>query len=100
MLMAMDSNDRYLIDVRTQHEFDEHRIAGAKNIDFRAADFQERMKLLDKNKPVFVYCLRSVRSHAVMEILRDLGFKNVIELQGGMIAWLKADKPIQSTSFH
>jgi rhodanese-related sulfurtransferase len=96
MLMAVDSNDRQLIDIRTRHEFEEHRIADAINIDIRTAGFREKIELLDKNKPVFIYCLRSVRTQQAMQIFQELGFENVIELKGGMIAWLLADKPIQS----
>jgi rhodanese-related sulfurtransferase len=98
MLMAVDSNDRQLIDIRTRHEFEEHRIEGAINIDIRfMASFREKLEHFDRRKPVFVYCLRSVRTEVLDEIFFDLGFENVIELEGGMIAWFKAHKPIYSS---
>jgi rhodanese-related sulfurtransferase len=97
--MAIASADRQLVDIRTRHEYEEHRIYGAINIDIRAYGFREKIEKLDRSKPIFLYCLRSVRTQMAMEIFQELGFENVYELEGGMIAWLLAGKPVFSTSY-
>jgi rhodanese-related sulfurtransferase len=93
-LLAVDTNDRQLVDIRTRFEFDEHRIPGAINIDIKAAGFREKIDLLDKDKPIFIYCLRSIRTVVAIEILQELGFKEIYELDGGLIAWHIDNMPI------
>jgi len=83
-----------LIDVRTPQEFEKYRIKSAKNIDFKSPDFKKEIEKLDKTKPVLIYCLSGVRSKAAAEICKELGFKTVYDLGGGINAWSKAGNPI------
>ena len=83
-----------LIDVRTPQEFENHRIIGAKNINFRSPEFRKEIEKLNKNKPVLIYCRAGVRSKSALEIFREAGFKKVYELDEGINAWVKAGKPI------
>ena len=80
-----------LIDVRTPKEYAEGHIAGAENIDVRAADFAERIKNV-KGK-VAVYCRSGKRSLMAAEQLSAKGC-TVYNLDGGIIAWQKAGKPV------
>jgi rhodanese-related sulfurtransferase len=84
-----------LIDVRTPQEFRENRIANAQNMDYRNANFRHQIEQLDKNKPVLIYCQRGVRSRSALEIFKEAGFKTVYDLEGGIVAWLQAGKPIE-----
>lgn len=84
-----------LIDVRTPREFEKYRIANAKNMDFNKPEFDEEMEKLDKNKPVLIYCLSGVRSKSAAERFREAGFKTVYNLDGGINAWSKAEKPME-----
>jgi thiol-disulfide isomerase/thioredoxin len=60
--------------------------------------FEERIKYLDKNKPVYTYCLVGGRSAAAAARLREEGFKEVYNLQGGITAWKKAELPVEGRS--
>jgi len=51
-----------VIDVRTPGEFDLAHIEGAKNIDFKGADFEQELAKLDKKQPVLVHCAAGGRS--------------------------------------
>jgi rhodanese-related sulfurtransferase len=53
------------------------------NINFYDADFREQVAKLDRNIPVYVYCRSGGRSQKAMEVLKELGFSVVYELQGG-----------------
>ena len=82
-----------LLDVRTAKEFDEGHISGASLLDVKSSDFISRAKnLLDPSQPVAVYCRSGKRSAMAAEKLADAGFK-VINLKGGILAWLDAKKP-------
>lgn len=76
-----------VIDVRTPEEFAEGHIDGAQNIDFQAKDFLEQFSRIDKDRPVYIYCRSGKRSAKAAEQLSELGFPNIIDLQGGFLAW-------------
>ena len=76
-----------LIDVRTPGEFAGGHLPKATNIDWNGTDFDARVAVLEKSKPVFVYCLSGARSAAAAAQMRSNGFKEVYEMQGGMLRW-------------
>lgn len=75
-----------LVDVRTPGEFTRGNIEGAKNINI-AGNFSEEIQKLDKNKPVYVYCAVGGRSARAMQMMKQMGFKEVYNLMGGYNAW-------------
>ncbi|NMR36087.1 redoxin domain-containing protein [Chryseobacterium aquaticum] len=87
------TKDAQLIDVRTPGEFQNGHLKNAMNIDWKADDFADKAATLDKDKPVFVYCMSGPRSSAAAEKLQEMGFKNVYEMQGGMMKWRNANLP-------
>ena len=84
-----------LLDVRTAGEYQTGYIAGTMlNIDYRSADFADKISKLDKQKTYFVYCRSGKRSASAIEIMKQQGFKHLYDLEGGIVAWEKAGKPI------
>lgn len=83
-----------LIDVRTAEEFAEGHLSGAKNYDWNGEHFEHQVMGLDKSKPVFVYCLKGGRSASAASKLRDMGFSEVYELEGGTAKWQAAKLPL------
>ncbi|OAB81698.1 hypothetical protein ULVI_00805 [Cochleicola gelatinilyticus] len=81
------SEDAQLIDVRTSQEFTVSHLKDAQNICVTNDDFEEKVKNLDKNKPVYLYCKKGGRSAKAAEILADMGFKEIYDLQGGITNW-------------
>jgi thioredoxin len=84
-----------LIDVRTPAEFGEGHLPKARNVDVQGADFARQIATLDKSKPVFVYCLSGGRSGRAAAQLRELGYTNVYDLEGGYLKWSARMKPIE-----
>jgi rhodanese-related sulfurtransferase len=85
-----------LLDARTQEEWDEGHLKGAKRVDFTAEGFVEKAKAaLDPKKPVLVYCRSGGRSAKAVKALREAGFTTVHDMDGGIIAWEKAGKPVE-----
>jgi rhodanese-related sulfurtransferase len=85
--------DVQLVDVRTPEEFSEGHIENAVNIDFNADDFDAKVADLDKEKPVMVYCKAGGRSAKAATRLKELGFKNITDLEGGISNWNSQNKP-------
>jgi rhodanese-related sulfurtransferase len=84
-----------LLDVRRPDEFRREKIAGAQNLDFHAPDFREKLSALDREKTYFLYCRSGNRSAKTLPILRELGFKRVLHLTKGIIAWKDAGFPVE-----
>jgi thioredoxin len=93
------TNNAQLIDVRTAGEYSGGHIDNSKNIDWNGNDFETQVASLDKTKPVLVYCLSGGRSKRAAAKLNELGFKEVIELNGGYLAWEKANPKTNAVWF-
>jgi len=78
-----------LLDVRTPEEFTSGHLKGAENYDFYNENFEDEIDGLDKKKKYLVYCKAGDRSRQAMFLMRDLGFEEVYNLEGGIIAWNK-----------
>ena len=80
--------DSKIIDVRTPQEFQEFRIPDSENVDFYdPQNFIKKINLLDKEASYFLYCKSGVRSYNSCSIMKDMGFKNVYNLVGGITEW-------------
>ena len=90
----MSQPDVQLIDVRTPEEFSEGHLENAINIDVTADDFDAKVATLDKEKPVMVYCKLGGRSSKAATRLKELGFKNITDLEGGIMNWKSENKKI------
>jgi rhodanese-related sulfurtransferase len=82
-----------LLDVRTPKEFGEERIQGAVLIDFRSPSFRGEIAKLDREKTYLVYCRTGNRSEGAVKVMRELGFRNVMHLSGGITKWNEAGFP-------
>ncbi len=78
-----------ILDVRTKDEFEGHgepdfgTLKNSVNIPISEIE-KGGFKGLDKNKTILVYCSHSHRSSRVSYLLTQNGFKNVVNLSGGM----------------
>ena len=89
-----DNSDFLILDVRTAQEFRQGYIEGAVLLDYYASDFRERFAQLDRDATILTYCRSGNRSSHVLKMADDLGFKNVYDLRGGILAWTEAGLPL------
>jgi rhodanese-related sulfurtransferase len=84
----------FVLDVREADEFKAGHIEGAVNIPIRTV-MQNVAKLpKDKATPVAVVCKSGVRAAYGTMTLKLLGYTNVKDIAGGMLAWEKDALPI------
>lgn len=84
-----------LVDVRTPKEFEQASITKSQNIDFNGNSFEEELSMLEKEKPLFIYCKSGGRSAKAVEKAKEMGFERIIELDGGMDAWKESKAETQ-----
>lgn len=78
--------DLQVIDVREVHEYELVNI-GATLIPLNTV--VENAAKIRKDKPVVVHCKGGVRSARAIESLQQLGYNNLINLKGGIVAYAK-----------
>jgi rhodanese-related sulfurtransferase len=83
-----------VLDVRTPEEFAEGHLADAQLLDFQSPTFAADVAELDRDLPIFVYCRSGNRSAQAVATMVDLGFTNLSELDGGVVAWQAAGSPL------
>lgn len=83
-----------LLDVRTPEEYAEGHLEGCTLIDFNSPGFQAEIAKLDRNQPVYLYCRSGGRSGRAADMMTDMGFKEVYNLEGGIMAWQREGKAV------
>lgn len=78
------------IDVREVDEFEDGHVEGMKNMPL--SSFTETYSELPKDKEIVIMCRSGNRSMQAAEYLVQQGYKNVINVSGGMLAW---DGPVK-----
>ncbi len=89
------NNFAVIIDVRSNREWDNQRIPGAIHIPL--SDLKGRMDELKsyEGKQLIMQCAVGGRSSKAVEILQQAGFSNVSNMNGGLVAWQKANLPVE-----
>lgn len=88
----LDTNDRpVLLDVRQDWEMQLCRLDNSVHIPIE--EIEMRTDELSPDDEIVVYCHQGVRSAAVAEYLRQLGFRDVKNLAGGLDRWARTIDP-------
>jgi len=83
-----------LLDVRTTGEFASGHIEGAGQLNYYALDFKQKILLLPKDQPIYLYCNTGYRSKRAAEILAENGYKQVYNLEQGIMDWNLNNLPV------
>ena len=89
-----------VLDTRNRFEYLLGTFENAKSLDLDSfSDFKEKViesKRLDKKQDIAIFCTGGIRCEKASVILKNLGFKNVFQLKGGIINYLNHNKNIDS----
>lgn len=80
-----DEQPPFVLDVRNRQEVDICRLDTSEVIPL--AELQDRMDELPQDREIVVHCRSGQRSRMAQQILLEHGFKDVKNLEGGIIAW-------------
>jgi len=78
-----------VLDVRTPMEYEQGHIPGARNIDISGAEFMDTISGLDREQPYALYCRSGSRSGMAVQLMQQMGFKEVGHLETGLLNWNK-----------
>ncbi len=89
----MNNPDVVIFDVREQWEYDAGHIPNVKLIPL--GTLPARVNEIPKDKFVVMTCRSGNRSGQATKFLRDQGFDNVHNMDGGIAAWQNAGLPVE-----
>ena len=90
-----DEGGYIFLDVRTAKEFKMGHIPGAVHIERGLLEFKINNQVADKNAQIVVYCKVGGRGCLAAHTLVRMGYKNVINIEGGWVPWEKAGYPVE-----
>jgi rhodanese-related sulfurtransferase len=94
MMLMASSFFIIVIDVRTPEEYTGGYIDNAINVDFNSDNFSDEINRFDQDKIYLIYCRSGKRSAAASNVMAKLGFKNIYNMTGGILAWEATGLPI------
>ena len=77
-------DDIFILDVREPHEYQICNLGG--NL-IPLGDLSKRVNELDSSREIVAHCRSGKRSAEAVEFLRSAGFRKVLNLKGGILAW-------------
>src|SRR5438270_10359281 len=83
-----------VIDVRDPDEYRDGHLEAATNISRGFLEFRVGTAVTDPSTPVVLYCQTGLRSLLAAKALKELGYQNVINLQGGFQKWTQSGLPV------
>lgn len=89
----MKRDDVQVLDVRATSEYQTGRIAGAQHL--HLGYLADHLEKLPRDKTLVVQCLGGDRSSTACSVLLKHGYKNLMNLTGGIAAWEKAGLPLE-----
>lgn len=89
----LDNPDVFLLDVREPDEYAAGHIPGITLIPM--GEIPGRLSEIPTDKPVIVTCRTGNRSEQVVDFLREMGFTNVHNMEGGIVAWAEAGYSVE-----
>jgi len=85
------------LDVRTPAEWEQGVLKDALTISLTDLPKAEFVKQLpeDRGAIIGIYCKSGHRSALALPLLHQLGYENAISMEGGFVAWLEAEYPVE-----
>jgi sulfur-carrier protein adenylyltransferase/sulfurtransferase len=81
------------LDVREPDEYEQGTIPGAVHLPRGQLEFSVEGRIPDKEAPIVVYCAGGVRSAFAAVTLGELGYGDVVSMEGGFNRWKDGAKP-------
>ncbi|MDP9132522.1 MAG: rhodanese-like domain-containing protein [Nitrospirota bacterium] len=92
----MDRAERFhFVDVREDNEYEQDHARGAIHLGKGVIERDIEMVLPNTQELIVLYCGGGYRSVLAADSIRQMGYTNVISMDGGIKAWRTAGYPIE-----
>ena len=86
-------NGSVTLDVREPEEFEQGALVGATHIPRGQLESHIENRIPNRDVPIVAYCAAGTRSAFVAKTLKDLGYTDVVSMDGGFTKWKSEDRP-------
>lgn len=76
----------FVLDVRERYEYD---ISNLDGLNIPLGELKERLGEVPRHEMIVVHCKSGVRSSRAIDLLKKEGYTNLLNLEGGILAWQK-----------
>lgn len=91
----LDRGERvHFVDIREDHEFAKDHAKGAMHLGKGIIERDIESVVPDKQDPIVLYCGGGYRSVLAADALQQMGYENVLSMDGGIRAWREAGYPL------
>ena len=94
ILALQDDPSFVLLDIRTPEEVEAGHLPGAIDLDFRSGSFRDEIDTLDREAIYLIYCRTANRSGQAFDMMAQMGFTKVYDMQGGVAVWSELGYPL------
>lgn len=85
-LVLRNKLDGVLVDIRTSQEIAQKNIITTDlEIDYYSDNFKSELDKLNKDQSYFLYCAHGNRTRTTKNIMKEMGFREVYDLEGGIV---------------
>jgi len=88
-----DPSAPLFVDVRERYEWEEGHIPGAVHVPRGHLEAQVEFAVPDRARPLIVYCAGGWRSALAAKVLGEMGYTDVVNMEGGFQVWKSAGLP-------
>jgi rhodanese-related sulfurtransferase len=93
----LDSGEAlHFLDVREDHEFAKDHAKGARHLGKGIIERDVETRIPNKEEAIVLYCGGGYRSVLAADVLQQMGYTNVVSMDGGIKGWRDAGYPIES----
>lgn len=93
----LDAGEKFvLVDVREESEYAAGHLPGAVHIGKGVIERDIERKIPDPATPLLLYCGGGFRSALAGDTIQKMGYTNVISMDGGWTAWVKAGNAVET----
>ena len=86
----------HFVDVREDNEWQAGRAAGARHLGKGIIERDIEQTIPDKDAEIILYCGGGYRSALAADVLQQMGYRNVISMDGGWKRWRELGYPTES----
>lgn len=96
VIRRVKAGERFLlVDVREESEYAAGHLPGAAHIGKGVIERDIERKIPDPATPMVLYCGGGFRSALAADAIQKMGYTNVISMDGGWTAWVKAGHAVE-----
>ena len=85
----------HFLDVREDHEFAKDHAKGARHVGKGVIERDVETLIPNKEAPILLYCGGGYRSVLAADALQQMGYTNVVSMEGGIKGWRDAGYPME-----